>query len=358
MKQGKTKLSFANSALSDHCVTNIKRLRPYVSSVVVCFDSAVPEHLLTQVLSGIQKSGCDYKTLKVARGEKNKTIEHAAQLANKLLRAKVDRSSLVIAVGGGTTSDVVGFSASMVMRGVRWACLPTTLLSMVDAGIGGKTGVNAGGAKNMLGAFHFPEFIHIDFRWLKSLPVREFSSGLGELQKTALLAGGQLLNLCLAASPSQLRKPCTQLQQIIKMAAKFKAKVVAGDPTETDMRQILNLGHTFGHPLELSERSHLTHGEAVSYGIRCAVSHSVELGICDEKLVKLNDKLQQKMRLEYVNELPLPTASTLRQVLARDKKSKGGELTLVLLEKAGRPMLRGGYSAAAVAKIVIANRLA
>ena len=161
----------------------------------------VPEYLLGQATAGVIDSGCNMKLIKASRGEKNKTIENAVQLATKLLNAKVDRNSLVLAVGGGVTSDVAGFAASLTLRGVRWACLPTTLLSMVDASIGGKTGVNALGAKNMIGTFHFPEFVHTDFRWLKSLPDREFRSGLGELQKTALLAGGKLWRLCLEANP-------------------------------------------------------------------------------------------------------------------------------------------------------------
>ncbi|MBC8369180.1 MAG: 3-dehydroquinate synthase [Planctomycetes bacterium] len=351
-----TKLSFANSKLKDYCARNIKRLRPQVKLVVVVYDACLPESLMRQVVNGVKASGCQVKLIKAPRGEKNKTMARATQLAEKFLRAKVDRGSLVLAVGGGVTSDVAGFSAAMTLRGIRWACLPTTLLAMVDAGIGGKTGVNTDGAKNMFGAFHFPEFIHCDFRWLKSLPLREFNSGLGELQKTALLAGGKLLSLCLAATPSQLHRPSPQLRQAVILAAKYKAKLVASDPQESNSRKVLNFGHTFGHPLEMDSDSRLSHGEAVSYGIRCAIAHSADLGLCGDNLVQLNSELQRRLGLDYLSEIKIPSASTLRRGLAKDKKSIDGKLTLVLLEKAGRPQLCAGYSAAEVAKIIIANQ--
>ena len=278
------------------------------------------------------------------------------QLANKFLKGKVDRNSFVLAVGGGVTSDVAGFAAAMTLRGIRWACLPTTLLSMVDASIGGKTGVNALGAKNMIGAFHFPEFVHADFRWLKSLPEREFRSGLGELQKTALLAGGKLWRLCLEAKEKQLRKSTPTLRELVQLAAKYKAKVVTGDPKETNARRILNLGHTFGHPLESSSNGKLSHGEAVSFGIRCAISHSVEQQLCSSKLAADNLKVSRSMGLDTVTKMKIPATAELRRLLGHDKKSKSGKLTLILIEKAGRPLVCDGYLVDDVAKIIIANQ--
>ncbi|MDE0586091.1 MAG: 3-dehydroquinate synthase [Planctomycetota bacterium] len=351
-----TKVSFANSGLREHCTKCLKKMRPHVSSVVVVYDSAVPEYLLRQVTNAVTDNGCSMKLIKAARGEKNKTVESAMQLAKKLLKAKVDRNSLVLAVGGGVTSDVAGFAASMTLRGIRWACLPTTLLSMVDASIGGKTGVNALGAKNMIGAFHFPEFVHTDFRWLKSLPEREFRSGLGELQKTALLAGGKLWRICLEAKAKQLRKSTPTLRELVKLSAKYKAKVVAGDPKEANTRHILNLGHTFGHPLESASNGKLSHGEAVSFGIRCAISHSVEQQLCSTKLAADNLTLSRSMGLDTVTKMKVPTTSELRRLLGHDKKSKDGKLTLILIEKAGRPLVCDGYLVDDVAKIIIANQ--
>jgi 3-dehydroquinate synthase len=351
-----TKVSFAKSGLSDYCSKRIKQMRPHVSNVVVVHDPAVPQYLLKQVVRGVAASGRDFKLLKAARGENNKTIERAAQLSNKFLKAKVDRRSLVLAVGGGITSDVAGFAAAITLRGIRWACLPTTLLSMVDASIGGKTGVNADGAKNMIGAFHSPQFVHADFRWLKSLPAREFRSGLGELQKTALLAGGKLWRECLNAQPHQFLKPTPVLRELVQLAAKYKAKVVASDPKEQNTRQVLNLGHTFGHPIEAGSAAKISHGEAVSFGIHCAIAHSLELGLCDQTLADNNLMLSSNMGLMPATKVKLPTAAKLRHGLAHDKKSKGGDLTLILIEKAGRPLVCEGYSVAKVAKIIIDNR--
>ncbi|MFT7517274.1 MAG: 3-dehydroquinate synthase [Myxococcota bacterium] len=350
------RISFANAKLSDYCSRNLRRLRPHVSHVFIIHDARLPESLLRQVIAGVKASNCPFTLIKAAHGERNKTLASAEKLVTTILKAKADRDSLVLAVGGGVTSDLSGFAAAITLRGIRWACLPTTLLSMVDAGIGGKTAVNTGGNKNMIGAFHFPQFIHIDFRWLKSLPDYEFSSGLGELQKTALLAGGRLWRACQATKPAQFRKSTLALHELIKLAARYKNKIVSSDPKEANLRKILNLGHTFGHPIEMASAGKLSHGEAVSFGIHCALQHSAQLGLCKAKLLADNDTLCARMGLDQHPKLKLPTAAILRRALAHDKKSRDGKLSLVLLEKAGHPLVCDGYSVAEVAKIIIANR--
>ena len=231
-----TKVSFADSGLREYCTKYLKRMRPHVSSVVVVYDSAVPEYLLGQATAGVINSGCNMKLIKASRGEKNKTIENAVQLATKLLKAKVDRNSLVLAVGGGVTSDVTGFAASMTLRGVRWACLPTTLLSMVDASIGGKTGVNALGAKNMIGAFYQPKGVYIDTDTLLTLPERELSAGLAEIIKHGVLADSEYFDL-IEKDIGQLRqKDEGALISAIKGSCQIKASVVAEDERESGKR--------------------------------------------------------------------------------------------------------------------------
>ncbi|MDP6962853.1 MAG: 3-dehydroquinate synthase family protein [Planctomycetota bacterium] len=333
-------------------------MRPKVSTVVVVYDRAVEGKFLQQAVNGFANCGLKINAVKISGGDKNKTADRAIALANKLVRLQVDRNSLVVAIGGGVCSDLTGFSASLALRGIRWACLPTTLLSMVDAGLGGKTGVNTAQGKNLLGAFHFPEFMHVDFRWLKTLPTAEFASGLGELQKTALLAGGKLLSHCQRMTPRQYRGPSMPLRAAIEMAVKYKSKVVNSDPKEGNLRRNLNFGHTFGHAIESAMSPSITHGEAVSYGISCAITAGIQLGVCSPQLQELNQDLVERMGLAAAQELKLPSRSEINRHLRHDKKAIAGKLSLVLLEKAGRPRVMDGFSASEISKIIFANRRA
>ncbi|HYK54110.1 MAG TPA: 3-dehydroquinate synthase [Candidatus Eremiobacteraceae bacterium] len=200
-------------------------------------------------------------------GERTKRLESAASLYDEFVERGTERSTLVVAVGGGTTTDLVGFAAATYMRGLSWAAVPTTVLGMADAAIGGKTGVDLRAGKNLVGAFWNPIAVVADLRSLETLPDRERRTGLAEAIKCAIIAEPDLLDR-IATMPSDA--PPEWWRDVIAEAARVKAHIVAADPRESGRRAVLNLGHTVGHALETATRYRMAHGEAVAVGIRAA----------------------------------------------------------------------------------------
>jgi shikimate kinase / 3-dehydroquinate synthase len=236
-----------------------------------------------------------------------KTVAEAARLWRELL---IGRDATIAAYGGGTTTDVVGFVAATYMRGVRWIAMPTTLVGQVDAAIGGKTAVDLPEGKNLVGAFHYPDRVLIDPSLLRTLPEAERGNGMSEVIKTGLLAGRPLWEL-----PDE---------EMIRACAAFKAGVCLADPFEQKgRREILNLGHTFGHALEAASEYRLAHGEAVALGLTAALRLSgLEIpDILDVEPVRVDRERAWA-------------------ALQRDKKAREGKIRLVLLEELGKPVVR------------------
>ena len=255
-----------------------------------------------------------------------KTLSTAEDICRWLMEAGASRSALVLAVGGGITTDITGFAAGIYKRGIRYANLPTTLLSQVDAAIGGKTGVNLDGYKNMLGVFRMPEVTFLCADVLRTLPRREFLSGLAELLKTFLIGD--------AGAYRQALKGVTQ--ELIARAAEIKADIVAQDPEEHGIRAKLNLGHTFGHAIEHEARlrgDYISHGEAVAMGIILAARLSEALGIGEKGLAQQLEADFQAAGLP--TRCPYPLA-TLKEAMGKDKKALGGgKVKFVLPVKPG-----------------------
>ncbi len=258
--------------------------------------------------------------------EELKTMETVLGLERQLLEAGVSRGALVLALGGGITTDLVGFAASIYKRGVRYANVPTTLLAQVDAAIGGKTGVNLDGYKNMLGVIVQPQFTFLCPEVLSTLPPREFRSGLAEMAKTFLLADAQAYANLLPVRA-----------ELIWRAARIKADIVERDPYEQGERMKLNLGHTFAHAIEHEARlrgDDITHGEAVAMGIILAAELSERLGVARKGLA---DRLRADFTaIGLPVESPYP-ADTLRSAMQKDKKATGKTLRFVLLEDIACP---------------------
>ncbi|MDR2202457.1 MAG: 3-dehydroquinate synthase [Clostridiales bacterium] len=200
-------------------------------------------------------------------GENYKTLDAVEAVCKKMLESGCGRASRVVAVGGGVVGDTAGFAAAVFMRGVEWVNVPTTLLAQVDSGVGGKTGVNLGGYKNIIGAFHNPQSVIVSLNFLKTLPGRERLCGLGEIIKTAFLDGG--LNAFIDAELSALMSfEPSALEKAVRLCIAFKQKIVGEDFRETTgRRKILNLGHTVGHALETVDCHRLSHGEYVLWGL-------------------------------------------------------------------------------------------
>ena len=204
-----------------------------------------------------------------------KTMDTAVWVTERLLEADASRGALVLAIGGGITTDIAGFAASMYKRGIRYANIPTTLLAQVDAAIGGKTGVNLHGYKNMLGAFHMPEFTFLTSSVLETLPEKELRCGLAEMLKTFLIGDADSYKKCISGGITD---------DLIFRAASIKADIVRRDPLEHGERAVLNLGHTFGHAIEHCSKGAIAHGEAVGMGIILAARLSEGLGLAQKGL--------------------------------------------------------------------------
>ena len=262
--------------------------------------------------------------------EKLKTLETVQALCRKLLEASASRKAFLLAIGGGITTDMTGFAAAIYKRGIRYANLPTTLLAQVDAAIGGKTGVNLDGYKNMLGAFRMPEYTFLCADVLKTLPPREFRGGQTELLKTFLIGDAGAYEQALAGVT----------QDLITRAAQIKADIVAQDPEERGIRARLNLGHTFGHAIEheAQERGEdIHHGEAVAMGILLAARLSERIGLARKGLEK---KLKEDFEsLGLPTECPYPLEN-LEAAMALDKKAAGGCVKWILLEAPGRVVIK------------------
>ena len=262
-----------------------------------------------------------WPALAIETSETRKTMDTVLDICRWLMDAGASRNALVLAIGGGITTDIAGFAAGIYKRGIRYANLPTTLLSQVDAAIGGKTGVNLDGYKNMLGVFRMPEVTFLCADVLRTLPRREFLSGLAELLKTFLLADADAYADALSGVN----------QDLITKAARIKADIVERDPYEKGERAKLNLGHTFGHAIEHEARlrgDDITHGEAVAMGILLAARLGESLGISEKGLAARLKADFQAAGLP--TDCPYPL-ETLKEAMGKDKKALGGGMVKFVL---------------------------
>jgi 3-dehydroquinate synthetase len=270
--------------------------------------------------------------------EEEKSMDTVLLIARSLLEAGASRKALVLAIGGGITTDMAGFAASIYKRGVRYANVPTTLLAQVDAAIGGKTGVNLDDYKNMLGVIVQPVFTFVCAEVLRSLPRRDFLSGAAELVKTFII-DNQVDAYARSIRYLASGGPASELQELVFAAAAVKAGVVSRDPFEAGERRKLNLGHTFAHAIEHEARLHgedITHGEAVSMGMILAARLSDALGV--------STGLEASLTQDFITaglpvQCPYPTA-VLAEAMGKDKKAEGGRVHFVLPERIGSVAIR------------------
>ncbi len=276
----------------------------------------------------------------VPSGEKAKSSGVLTGIYDFMLGEKITRDDFVLACGGGVTSDLVGFAAATVLRGVRWGVATTTLLGMVDASIGGKTGINHGRGKNLIGAFHQPRFVVADLAFLSTLPERQIIAGLGEVLKTAGLSGSKTV----AELDTYLGRgdlfDFKLLGRLVHDCATLKAKIVGRDEHEAGIRMILNYGHTFAHGIEKTlGYGRLLHGEAVILGIDAALELGQRLGLHTAGIDVYQGVVQQLMRCLPQRKM---AASQVLSAMALDKKRSATDQRYVILKKLGSPIIRGG----------------
>ena len=274
------------------------------------------------------------EVLVIEAGEKSKTLATVEELCRRMLLAGADRSSFVLGFGGGVVCDIAGLTASLFMRGVRHAFVSTSLLSQVDASIGGKTGVNLGDYKNIIGTFRHPEFVLCDYSMLSTLPETEFVSGLGEVYKHAVIRDRNLFFDLSANAESLASRDHGLIGDIILRAVKIKAATVRRDPLEHGVRRLLNFGHTFGHVLETQHI--LPHGIAVAQGMILAAELSVWKGEMPHSELSILKKALEKAGL--LPDLLLPANIVSR--IARDTKGESGSVNFVLLRSVGSAIIR------------------
>jgi len=276
------------------------------------------------------------------------------RLLTNFAAARADRSSVVLAFGGGVIGDLAGFAASIYMRGLRVIQMPTTLLAQVDAAIGGKTGVNLPAGKNLVGTFHQPRLVIADPKVLSTLEEREFRAGMFEVIKAGAIRDKALLQFVSEKRAKLLQRDSRAVDRVITDAVRVKAEVVAADEREADLRRILNFGHTVGHALEAAtDYKKYLHGEAVGWGMVAASYIGVAHGITPEKVAaKVTSAVQAFGPLPEAN---LPDES-LRPFLAADKKSRFGVRHFVLLKDIGRTVIANDVSETAIAQGLQAMR--
>jgi len=274
------------------------------------------------------------EVIAIEAGENSKTLRVVEEICGQMIRAGADRSAFVLGFGGGVVCDIAGMVASVYMRGVRHAFVSTTLLSQVDASIGGKTGVNLGEYKNTIGTFRQPEFVLCDHAMLTTLPETEMRSGMGELFKHAIIRDRNLFFDISASAGQIMEGDMAVAASLILRAARIKAGVVRRDPLEKGQRRILNFGHTFGHVIETHYG--IPHGLAVARGMTVAAELSAWKGeMAHTELILMQGALEDAGLLT-AHQLP---AEVVRMI-SRDKKSESGSVSFVLLRSVGRAVIR------------------
>ncbi len=306
--------------------------------VLVVSNEDVAEPYSKICLNSLSSSGYDPNLITVEAGEQNKNLSTISIIHNAAYSAKIERGSLFIALGGGVVGDMTGFAASTWLRGIDVVQIPTTLLAMVDAAIGGKTGVNHSGGKNLIGAFHQPRLVLIDPSTLTTLPRREFIAGMAEVIKYGIIEDLELFNylekIQLYNETSSMQLDQSQIYKILERSVKTKAKIVTADEKEKGIRAILNYGHTFGHVIEtLCGYGTWLHGEAVAMGMVAVGELSVIRGDWTKEEANRQKKLIQKTGLPY--KWPKLDRDKVLDTLQGDKKVKDGNIRFIIPKKIG-----------------------
>ena len=296
-------------------------------------------------LDGLLKAAAvSSEVIHLPDGEAQKSFDNFESVLKRLGEVNFPRDGLIIGVGGGATTDLAGFVAACWMRGVGWIAIPTTMAGMVDAAIGGKTGINMAAGKNLVGAFHAPVATLIDQRFLKSLSSRDLAAGLAEAIKCGFIADTEILDLAEDMTDSDLANPSdsASLSEIIQKSVAVKEGIVSRDFREGGERAFLNYGHTLGHAIEVAEDFQMRHGEAVAIGMVFAAELSVEVNGLDPKIVDRHRYLLRRLNLP--TSYKAGSFDRLLQIMERDKKVKDGKLRFVTLQAPGEPVLSSEMS--------------
>ena len=326
----------------------------YKKNVIVIYDSffsvkTSPNNVFEQFVQSINKLTTTLNFIDIPGGDQTKNINQLNEIIEKVLTYGIDRQNVIIAFGGGVIGDIAGFAASILLRGINYIQVPTTLLSQVDSSVGGKTGINSKIGKNLIGSFHQPQAVLADINILKTLPNREFRAGFAEVVKYGLIKDLEFFNWLNQEYDSIFIYDKIKLQKMITKSCEIKAKIIKNDEKEGGKRALLNLGHTFAHAIESFGNfdGRIIHGEAVSIGICLAFKLSNKLCFCStddtKKVINLFQKSKLPTSLNDIKKISISTSGMI-QKFKLDKKNRQNELTFILNKRIGESFIKHNVS--------------
>lgn len=306
--------------------------------VLVVSDHQVASFYLEDLQVALREVGCQVSVALVAPGEPSKSVSHLTEIWEKAVNARLDRNSVILALGGGVVGDLAGFAAASFLRGVSFVQIPTSLLAMVDSSVGGKTGINLPQGKNLVGAFHQPALVLADLLLLGTLPAREFNSGMAEVIKYGVIRDAELFAMLEQERESIWNLDIEPLLEVVKRSCEIKADVVREDERESGIRAILNFGHTLGHAIEnVSGYGRHLHGEAIAAGMVFAARLSEQVcGFSSSDTGRLMDLLDA---FDLPRQMTDMTWESLFEVMTADKKAQNSIPRFVLADHIGQALL-------------------
>lgn len=297
-------------------------------------------------------SAINAKIYSLPVGELNKNWQISEMLIDWLFENDADRDSLLVTFGGGVVTDLAGFAASIYKRGIGTVLIPTSIIAQADSAIGGKTGINSRHSKNALGTFHHPQAVFVDTALLKSLPERDFVSGLAEVVKYGIMCDRNLFEFLEKNADRIIRRDWAIITDIIYRCCEIKSSLVQEDPYDRSRRRLLNFGHTFGHALESFTQNSVNHGEAVAWGMQCASALSNDLGLLSAQSLQRQTALLSALNLISEN-MPAMDPSAIVNYMITDKKNRGENITIVLPNEIGEGSIYSNINKELISKSIL-----
>ncbi len=325
-----------------HIVNDLKK-RGYGTKYCIITDTNVKRLYGNELLEMMRKKGLDTSLLSFQAGERQKNLKTVEKLVNQMVQLGHHRKSCVIALGGGVVGDVAGFVASIYMRGIPFVQIPTTLVAMADSSIGGKTGVDLIGGKNLVGTFTQPEKVYIDPQVLSTLSKKQIRNGLAEVVKHGIIRDKKILKILQKYPEKAIEGHTTTITDLLVRSCHVKARIVERDEREKNLRMFLNYGHSIGHAIEHASNYALNHGEAISIGMNLENRLAVDRKLLKSKHCERIEELLKALKLptripEKIDRKPILKA------LIHDKKNKENGYTFTLIKRPGRPVIVDGIT--------------
>ncbi len=338
------------SGIADRIALLIDKNRKAGRYIIITDDNVARLHGVN-FLALLNNIGLNTDLIDFPAGEASKNIGTILDISDKLLKLGADRTTCLLALGGGVVGDMTGFISSVYMRGVPYVQIPTSLVAQVDSAIGGKTAIDLPTGKNLLGTFYQPAEVFADLDFLNTLPAKEFENGLAEIIKYGIIDDEKMFRLLEENMDAVKQKDAAILLKIVENCCRIKKSIVEIDEREQGLRRILNYGHTLGHALEAVSDYKLSHGEGVALGMIAAARISVKKNYLDAGEAKRIEELIGLANLPAKIPKSLPTEEIIKR-LQMDKKKKGDTIHFVLLKKIGMPFINGGVDKEIIGEVI------